>query len=338
MDRSAARSRGVKGVAVCAQARCQSTGPGGQQVAAERAAEHLLRPARAAEQALEVDAGLDPHLVQHRDQVLAGDVAGRARAAPGSRRARRTSSRTSRLPPRARRARWRGPGRGCCGSARSARRRRARSRACSKNDAHLDRVRHAGRVAEGDLLATRRREPARDAENALLGHLALVGAAERDRDHALAAKALARERARSRARGPASDSSIERLTFLRLCVSLADRNRLTSSNSRSPASSRQRKPALEALLVRDQDRVGDVRVALDRAQHLALRRRAAGSRRAARSEVTSSRRRPVRDRQSISRTLSAVSMTSGSFWKPSRGPTSRMRTALRNAPAIGQAH
>ncbi len=29
---------------------------------------------------------------------------------------------------------------------------------------------------------------------------------------------------------------------------------------------------------------------------------------------------------SISRTLSAVAITSGSFWKPSRGPTSRMRT------------
>ena len=33
----------------------------------------------AAEQRLEVDAGLDPHLVEHRDQILGGDVAGRAR-------------------------------------------------------------------------------------------------------------------------------------------------------------------------------------------------------------------------------------------------------------------
>ena len=46
----------------------------------------------------EVDAGLDPHLVQHRDQVLAGDVAGRPGRAPGSRRARRSSTRRSRTP------------------------------------------------------------------------------------------------------------------------------------------------------------------------------------------------------------------------------------------------
>ena len=30
----------------------------------------------------------------------------------------------------------------------------------------------------------------------------------------------------------------------------------------------------------------------------------------------------------ISRTFSAVGITSGSFWKPSRGPTSRIRTSL----------
>ena len=42
--------------------------------------------------------------------------------------------------------------------------------------------------------------------------------------------------------------------------------------------------------------------------------------------VTSMRRSPVRVSASISRTLSSVAMTSGSFWKPSRGPTSRMRT------------
>ena len=43
--------------------------------------------------------------------------------------------------------------------------------------------------------------------------------------------------------------------------------------------------------------------------------------------VTSSRRRPVRASWSISATLAAVAMTSGSFWNPSRGPTSRMETA-----------
>jgi hypothetical protein len=47
-------------------------------VRAERAAEDLLGRARGLEQRVEVDAGLDPHLVQHRDEVLGGDVAGRA--------------------------------------------------------------------------------------------------------------------------------------------------------------------------------------------------------------------------------------------------------------------
>ena len=40
------------------------------------------------------------------------------------------------------------------------------------------------------------------------------------------------------------------------------------------------------------------------------------------------RRSPVRMSASIRRTLSSVGMTSGSFWKPSRGPTSRMRTSV----------
>ena len=47
--------------------------------------------------------------------------------------------------------------------------------------------------------------------------------------------------------------------------------------------------------------------------------------------VTSSRRSPVRASRSTSRTFSAVGMTSGSFWKPSRGPTSRIRTACGSA-------
>ena len=54
--------------------------------------------ARAGEQRRQVDARLDAHLVQHRDEVLGGDVAGRARPAPGSRRARRSSTRSSSTP------------------------------------------------------------------------------------------------------------------------------------------------------------------------------------------------------------------------------------------------
>src|SRR5687768_13872366 len=63
---------------------------------------------------------------------------------------------------------------------------------------HLAWVRHAGRVAEGDLLAAGRGEALADLEDALGRHLALVGAAEGDRDHALAAQAvLARRRDRA---------------------------------------------------------------------------------------------------------------------------------------------
>src|SRR6185369_7856682 len=51
---------------------------GDEGVGGERAAEDLLGGPRRLEQLAQVDPGLDPHLVQHRDQVLAGDVAGRA--------------------------------------------------------------------------------------------------------------------------------------------------------------------------------------------------------------------------------------------------------------------
>src|SRR5580692_3225502 len=51
---------------------------GRERVRAERPAEHLLRLARGEQQLLQVDAGLDAHLVKHRDEVLGGDVAGRA--------------------------------------------------------------------------------------------------------------------------------------------------------------------------------------------------------------------------------------------------------------------
>jgi hypothetical protein len=46
--------------------------------------------------------------------------------------------------------------------------------------------------------------------------------------------------------------------------------------------------------------------------------------------VTSSRRSPVRASISISRTLSSLAMTSGSFWNPSRGPTSRIAIGSRS--------
>src|SRR5207247_2705677 len=53
---------------------------------------------------------------------------------------------------------------------------------------HLARVRHPGGVAEGDLLAARLGETLADAEHPVRWHLPLVGTADGDRDHALAAE------------------------------------------------------------------------------------------------------------------------------------------------------
>ncbi len=49
------------------------------------------------------------------------------------------------------------------------------------------------------------------------------------------------------------------------------------------------------------------------------------------NEVTSIRRSPLAESRSISRTFSAVGIVSGSFWNPSRGPTSRIRTFFGSA-------
>src|SRR6266508_4044596 len=48
--------------------------------------------------------------------------------------------------------------------------------------------------------------------------------------------------------------------------------------------------------------------------------------------ATSMRVNPARPKASISLILSWVAMVSGSFWKPSRGPTSRMRTLVTTRP------
>ena len=128
---------------------------------------------------------------------------------------------------------------------------------------------------------------------------------------------------------PVSDSSTERLTLWRLWVSEAERKTLTSS-IRSRTSS----AAVQPALVRDQHRDrrprrGSRPVPAPRAPSASC-----GTTSARTKLVTSSRRRPVRASISTSRTLSSVAIVSGSFWKPSRGPTSRMRTAVGIAPAI----
>ena len=59
--------------------RCQSTGPATSVWLPSGRPRWRCSSAGAREQRRQVDAGLDPHLVQHRDEVLGGDVAGRAR-------------------------------------------------------------------------------------------------------------------------------------------------------------------------------------------------------------------------------------------------------------------
>src|SRR5439155_27236253 len=56
--------------------------------------------------------------------------------------------------------------------------------------ANLAGVRHPRRIPEGDLLAAGLAEALGDLEHSLGGHLALIGAAEGDRDHPLAAKPI----------------------------------------------------------------------------------------------------------------------------------------------------
>ena len=46
------------------------------------------------------------------------------------------------------------------------------------------------------------------------------------------------------------------------------------------------------------------------------------------------RRTPVAESMSTRRILSAVAIVSGSFWKPSRGPTSRIETRCGISGAI----
>ena len=158
--------------------------------------------------------GLDPHLVQHRDEILGGDVAGGAGRHRDSRRARRTTTRSCRRRPRARPARWPGPGRGCCGSGRSARRRAARSRAAAKNSRTCTRVGHPGGVAEADLGGAASASARGDREHALAGHVPLVGAPERHRDHALAAQPFGR---RTRERALEARPATPRPTVRRSC-------------------------------------------------------------------------------------------------------------------------
>ena len=162
------------------------------------------------------------------------------------------------------------------------------------------------------LLAASVDERLRDPEHPLLRHLALIGAAERHRDHALAAEALL-ARAAQHAPRPASDSSIERFTFFWLCVSLADRKTLISWKRSRSSSALSRPFSL------------GIRTETDTSSGMSARRRTSAPSASCRDHVGAHEARDLQPAQAVlassstSRTLSSVRMTSGSFWKPSGG-------------------
>ncbi len=134
-------------------------------------------------------------------------------------------------------------------------------------------------------------------------------------------------RARATVRSiPCSDSSTERFTFLRLWVSLADRNRLTSEKRSRWASARS-SPFSLGISTDTATSSGMSAAASTSAPSASW-----GITSARTKLVTSRRRSPVRASISTSRTFSGVGMISGSFWKPSRGPTSRTLTASIHPP------
>ena len=206
--------------------------PGDQRVAAERPAEDVAHGARLLEQRVEVDPG------RRCPSPPASRRGPRSRCCrsrppgPGSRRARRSSTRSSRSPPRARRARSPGPGRACCGSAPSARRRRRAARAPAAKNARTWSGLAIPVVSPKPISSA----PAAISRSAIANtrvrlDVALVGAAER-RPRSRPRSAGPPSRARgSTASSPVSDSSTERLTFARLCVSVAHRKTLISSNA-----------------------------------------------------------------------------------------------------------
>ena len=158
-----------------------------QDVGPERAAEHGLGGTRGLEQAQQIDPRLDPHLVQHRDDVLGGNVAGRARRHRAA--AQLAEARLEGVDALLQRSEQVGESLaagvvkvgGQLDSAEALARRR-------EELPHLARVRHPGGVPEGDLGAAGRGQPRGDPKDALRRHLPLVGTAEGGRDHTLAAQ------------------------------------------------------------------------------------------------------------------------------------------------------
>ncbi len=193
------------------------------------------------------------------------------RPAPDSRRARRSSTRSSARPPRARPARSRGP---CprvlwkCAVSSTAPAPSSLWRALEEAP-HLHRVRHPGRVAEADLLGAGVAQARSDCQHALGPHLALVGAAERGRDHGLAAQAL------GAGAGEHALESGERLLDGAVHVVAVVRVRgrqehvdLVERGARPAGPLAQRERRVEPALVGDQHRHAHLGGDVDRLQHL----------------------------------------------------------------------
>src|SRR4051794_32575843 len=123
------------------------------------------------------------------------------------------------------------------------------------------------------------------------------------------------------ASSPLRDSSTERFTFFWLCVSVADRKQLISWKRSRSASAFSSPRSLGIRTLTDTSSGMSARLSTS------VPSASCGITSGRTKLVASSRRTPVRASASTSRTLSSVAMTSGSFWKPSRGPTSRIRTA-----------
>ncbi len=150
-------------------------------------------------------------------------------SAPGSRPARRTTTRTSARPRRAPPARWRGPGRGCCGSGRSARprRRRAARRRCVKKSRTC--TGFAMPVVSPNATSAQPAAASRSAIPSTLSTGTCPSYGQPNEVEITPSQRSPASRARAVTRSiPLSDSSTDRFTFFRLCVSEADRNRFTS--------------------------------------------------------------------------------------------------------------
>ena len=247
-----------------AYSECRGASPRGRRAARGRRAGGRAPPARRARPrpgAARSIPGLDPHLVQHRDHVLAGDVAGRARGDRAA--AELAEARLEGVDPLLQGGEDVGealaagvvevggqldPGQPLAGR--------------GEELAHLARVRHPRRVAEADLGAPGGAEPLGDLEDALGRHLALVRAAEGGRDHALAAQA------RLPGSGERPLEAHQRLLDRAVDVLAVVGLRGGEEDADLIEAVAHRQGALEAALVGNQDREGDALAALHRGQHL----------------------------------------------------------------------